>query len=123
MARPIDISDIPETPADAVRVKRDASGRLPVRQKSPIRDAILTALGRRQMTRYMLWKKAQRYCPKLPQSAVYEYLRGGRAIGAPYLEALFTAAGLRVISAPVPRSAKPKKLATPRRRPAKSVTS
>ena len=122
MEGPIDTSDIPEVSAGAVRVKRDAAGRLPVRPKSPIRDAILAALGRRRMTRYELWKRAQAHCPRLPQSAVYEYLRGGRAIGAPYLEALFAAAGLQVAPVKTPRATEPKKPVAPKRRPAKLVT-
>jgi hypothetical protein len=128
MDAPVDTTDIPEAPMDAVRVKRDASGRLPVRPRAPFRDAILAALGRHQMTRYELWKKAQTICPRLPQSAVYEYLRGGRAIGAPYLEALFAAAGLRIATARTHRKTDykkrtkektAKKQATPKRRRAK----
>ena len=48
------------------------------------------------MTRYRLWKAAQAICPKLPQSAVYEFLRGQRDIGVQYAEALTRAAGLRL---------------------------
>ena len=48
------------------------------------------------MTRYQLWKGAQRISPQIPASAVYEYLRGQRAIGTPYVEALMKAAGLTV---------------------------
>ena len=48
------------------------------------------------MTRYELWKSAREHCATLPQSAVYEYLRGQREIGLPYAEALMAAVGLGV---------------------------
>ena len=96
MARRIDTSDIPETKKLGPRLKRDASGRLQKRPLSPIRKAILSALGHRQMTRYRLWQKAKAQCPTLSQSAVYEYLRGERDIGVTYVEALMAASGVKV---------------------------
>jgi hypothetical protein len=97
---PIDTSDSPEKKGPFRRVKRDAQGRLPrplpALRDSPIRRAILAELERRQMTRYQLWQAARKHCPKLPASAVYEYLRGRREIGLPYAEALMEAAGLAV---------------------------
>jgi uncharacterized DUF497 family protein len=97
---PIDTSDIPEAKGPLRRLKRDAQGRLPQPlpelRDSPIRRAILAQLERRQMTRYELWQAARVHCPRLPASAVYEYLRGQRAIGLPYAEALLEAAGLVV---------------------------
>jgi Helix-turn-helix len=92
----IDTSDIPEQMKPGVRVKRDANGQLPRRPFSPIRDAILDALELRGMTRYQLWKEAARHCGTLSQSAVYEYLRGEREIGIPYVEAIMRAVGLKV---------------------------
>src|SRR4051812_23867054 len=67
-----DTSEIPETTGPAARVRRDARGRLPGRRRSPVRAAVLAELGRRGMTRYQLWRKAQGFCPTLPASAVYE---------------------------------------------------
>ena len=93
---PVDTSDIPEAKGPVRRVQRDAEGRLPQGQESPIRRAILAELERRQMTRYQLWREARAYCATLPQSAVYEYLRGQRAIGLPYAEALLQGLGLVV---------------------------
>jgi hypothetical protein len=98
MDDPVDTSDIPETTGLGPRVKRDASGKLQKYQVGPIGKAILSALGRRGMTRYALWKKANALCPTLSQSAVYEYLRGERDIGVVYVEALMAAVGLKVAS-------------------------
>jgi hypothetical protein len=98
MDHPVDTSDIPETTKLGPRVMRDASGKLQRKQVGPICKAILSALGRRRMTRYGLWKKASALCPKLSQSAVYEYLRGERDIGVVYAEALMAAVGLKVVS-------------------------
>lgn len=96
MAGPVDTSEIPETRGRTSRVRRDASGRLPQGRPSPIRTAILESLGRQGMTRYRLWHKAHVHCSTLTQSAVYEYLRGQRDIGVPYVEALLEAAGLTI---------------------------
>ena len=98
MDGPVDTSDIPETTELGPRVKRDASGKLQKNQVGPIGKAILSTLGRRRMTRYALWKKANALCPTLSQSAVYEYLRGERDIGVVYAEALLAAVGLKVVS-------------------------
>ena len=96
MRGPVDTSDIPERKGVGRRVKRDASGRLPRPSKGPIREAILAELDRREMSRYALWKEARELCETLPQSAVYEYLRGSREIGVNYAEALIGALGLGI---------------------------
>jgi hypothetical protein len=105
---PIDTSDIPESTGPINRVVRDPDGRLPQPipslRESPIRRAILDQLERRQMTRYQLWQTAKEYCPSLPSSAVYEYLRGQREIGTPYAEALMKAVGLVVVAEKADRS-------------------
>jgi hypothetical protein len=96
MDHPIDTSEIPEIKKLGPRVQRDSSGNL---QKNPlgvIRQAILSALGRSQMTRYELWKRAHAVQPTLSQSGVYEYLRGQRDIGVTNAEALMAAAGVMV---------------------------
>jgi hypothetical protein len=102
---PIDTSDIPEQTGPIRRLVRDADGRLPRPlpefRASPIRRAILAELERRQMTRYQLWQAAREHCPRLPSSAVYEYLRGQRDIGVPYAEALMQAVGLMVVGGPI----------------------
>jgi hypothetical protein len=97
MQRDIDTSDIPELqPGRAARARRTAAGKPIVPPESAIRDAIRRELDRRQITRYELWKRAHAHCPTLPESAVYEFLRGERQIGLEYVEALLTAANLEV---------------------------
>jgi hypothetical protein len=64
----------------------------------PIGEAILIALGNRQMTRYELWSKARAVHPTLSPSQVYEYLRGQRDIGGAAVEALMAAARPKMTS-------------------------
>lgn len=94
MDGPIDTSDIPELTPGFKRVRRDSEGRPPRYHRGPVCEAILKELGRRDMTRYELWQRAREHCPTLPESAVYEYLRGQRQIGVIYLEALLAALDL-----------------------------
>lgn len=61
-----------------------------------IRGAIIGEMQRQGLTRYQLWKKSQLVCPKLPSSAVYEYLDGRRQAGVTYVEAMLDALGLEV---------------------------
>jgi len=97
MERDVDTSDIPEgRPGRATRTRRTADGKPVAPPESAIRDAIRRELGRRQITRYELWKRARAQCPTLPESAVYEFLRGERQIGLQYVEALLAAVELEV---------------------------
>jgi hypothetical protein len=97
MERDIDTSEIPERRSGrATRARRSPDGRPIASLKSAIRDAILRELGRRQITRYELWKRARVHGPTLSESAVYEFLRGDRQIGLEYVEALLAAVGLEV---------------------------
>jgi len=84
-------------PPPSRRVVRDSDGRLPGKPPGAIRDAILRALGVRGITRYQLWKMARGYCATLPESAVYEFLRGQRAISVTYCESLLAALNLAVM--------------------------
>lgn len=59
-----------------------------------LQAAILAELGHRGLTRYELWKRAHAHCPKLPESAVYEFLRGTRQVGVEYVEAMLQALDL-----------------------------
>jgi hypothetical protein len=81
-------------------ILRDADGHIIKPAPSRIRSAILHELGKRQMTRYKLWRTARRSCPTLGQSAVYEFLRGFRQLGLGYIEALLTALDLDVLPRP-----------------------
>ena len=97
MERDIDTSEVPERPPGrATRARRTPKGRPFTPFPSGIRDAIRRELGRRQITRYELWKRARAHCPTLPESAVYEFLRGERQIGLEYVEALLAAVDLEV---------------------------
>jgi hypothetical protein len=97
MERDIDTSEIPERqPGRGAPARRTAAGKPIAPPASAIRDAIRRELGRRQITRYQLWKRARAHCPTLPESAVYEFLRGERQIGLEYVEALLAAVDLEV---------------------------
>lgn len=61
-----------------------------------IRGAIIREMQRQGLTRYQLRKKARYLCPKLPSSAIYEYLDGRRQAGGTYIEAMLNALGLEV---------------------------
>jgi hypothetical protein len=100
MQRPVQTDDIPELKGTEPPVRRDASGKLPKRERElgPVRRAILESLDDHGMTRHALWKKARGHCGTLSRSAVYEYLRGARDIGVEYAEALMMAADLKVVA-------------------------
>lgn len=88
----IDTSDVPESRVGSDKPTGHAHGG----EHGLLRQAILSELGHRQLTRYELWKKARHFCPKLPESAVYEFLRGTRQVGVVYVEAMLQALGLCV---------------------------
>ncbi len=93
----VDTTEIPEgRPGRGTRARRTPEGKPAARPESAIREAIRRELGRRQITRYELWKRARTHCPTLPESAVYEFLRGERQIGLEYVEALLAAVELEV---------------------------
>jgi len=83
MDRPVDTSDIPE-----MRFAR--------RPFSPIRAAIIRELHRQGLTAYRLWKLANRFSPKLPESAVYEFLANKRSVRVDYADAMLRALGLQL---------------------------
>src|SRR5688572_27612638 len=59
-----------------------------------IRLAVMQEMNRRAWTSYELWKRARRACRTLPQSAIYEFISGTRAIGLEYVEAILNALDL-----------------------------
>jgi hypothetical protein len=93
----IDTTEIPEgRPGRTTRARLTEQGKPVAPPESAIRDAIRRELGRREITRYELWKRARAHCRSLPESAVYEFLRGERQIGLEYVEALLAAVDLEV---------------------------
>ena len=79
------------------RLRRDASGRLPLR-KSMIREAVARQMKHLHLTAYRLWQMARVYCPTLSQSAVHEFLKGQRQLELLSVEALLAAARLQLVS-------------------------
>jgi hypothetical protein len=71
-------------------------------RNSRIRLAVTREMSRREWTSYAVWKRARRTCPTLPQSAVYEFISGTRAIGLEYVEAILHALDLQVTPARSP---------------------
>lgn len=87
---PVDTSDIPkQQPSDGTWVR---GGHL----VGGIRGAIIKEMQRQGLTRYQLWKTSRTLCPKLPSSAVYEFLDGRRQAGSNYIEAMLDALRLEV---------------------------
>ena len=90
MESPIDTSEIPE------RTTARGSSPVPSPETGGIRDTVLAEIGRQGLSRYRLWKVARAHSKTLPESAVYEFLRGERNIGLAYLDAILAALGLEV---------------------------
>src|SRR5262245_46592516 len=102
----IDTTDIAER-RKFDRLKRDANGRLPLR-KSMIREAVTRQMRDLRLTAYRLWQLAREHYPTLSQSAVHEFLKGQRQLELPSVEALLSAAGLKLVrKSPAPRRRKP----------------
>lgn len=83
MDAPVDTSDIPP-------------GRFVSRPISPIRRAIIGEMRRQGVTGHRLWKLAQSFCPRLSESAVYEFLANKRSVRVDYADAMLRALGLQV---------------------------
>ncbi|MBI4582955.1 MAG: hypothetical protein HY717_02880 [Planctomycetes bacterium] len=93
---PVDTSELPERTGPSNRVTRDEHGRIIRPQQSLLRSAILAEIKRRDVSGHQLWKKAQKYCATIPESAVYEFLSGKRQVGLAYLDAMLEAMQLTV---------------------------
>jgi hypothetical protein len=83
MDAPVDTTDIPER-------------HFARRPFSPIRKAIIEELHRQGLTAYRLWKLANRFSPKLPESAVYEFLANKRSVRVDYADAMLRALGIEL---------------------------
>ena len=90
MRSSIDTSEIPE------RTTARGGSPVPSPETGGIRDTVLAEIGRQGLSRYRLWKAARAHSKTLPESAVYEFLRGERNIGLAYLDAILAALGLEV---------------------------
>jgi len=66
------------------------------RSPGPIWRAITDELRRRGLTGHRLWKMAQPFCPRLPESAVYEFMGKKRSVRVEYADAMLQALGLRL---------------------------
>ena|SRR5450432_441254 len=78
---PIDTSDIPEQRFT---------------KKGPIWLAIINEMRRQNLTGHRLWKLAREYSPKLPESAVYEFMANKRSVRVDYADAMLQALGLKL---------------------------
>lgn len=84
MEKPIDTSDIPEQKFT---------------RKGPLWKAITDEMRRQGLTGHKLWKLSREYCPKIPESAVYEFMANKRSVRVDYADAMLQALGLRITPA------------------------
>jgi len=85
MAGPIDTSDIPVMKS--------------MKRHGPIWTAIVNEMMRQGLTGHRLWKKAREYCPRIPESAVYEFMKDRRSVRVEYADAMLQALNLKLTSA------------------------
>ena len=83
MEDPIDTSEIPPVSISKHR-------------RSPIRQAILKEMRQQGHTGHRLWKLARAFCPRLPESAVYEFMADKRSVRVDYADAMLQALKLRL---------------------------
>ena len=96
MAGSIDTSEISER-QEIEPLVPDEAGRLSS-LKSPIRAAVIRAMTHHGINANELCKRVRVYCPRLSQSALYEFLKGRRNIGLDYLDAILAALELEVVT-------------------------
>lgn len=99
----------PPTKADLERLARAAKGPINFsnipeqrsfpRRKGPLWHAIVSEMYRQGLTGHKLWKLSREYCPKIPESAVYEFMSNKRSVRVDYADAMLQALGLRITSA------------------------
>jgi len=82
---PIDTSEIPEVQ----RMKRHG----------PIWHAITEGMQRQGLSGHALWKLARQICPRMPESAVYEFLADKRSVRVEYADAMLQGLGVRLMPA------------------------
>ena len=87
---PIDTREVPEVRA--------------MKRHGPIWHAITDGMCRQGLSGHGLWKRAQPFCPRMPESAVYEFLGDKRSVRVEYADALLQALGVRFMSSRTKRA-------------------
>jgi hypothetical protein len=82
-AGPVDTSDIAEL-------------HISKRHRGPIRQAVIDEMRRQGLSGHRVWKLAREYCPRLAESAVYEFIANKRSVRVEYADALLQALGLQL---------------------------
>jgi hypothetical protein len=94
----------PPTKEDLNRLKRAAAGPIDTSdiaemrftKKGPIWHAVVDEMRRQGLSGHRLWKLAREYSPKLPESAVYEFMANKRSVRVDYADAMLQALGLKL---------------------------
>ena len=96
----------PPTPSDLARLASAATAaridtseipeRKSLKRHGPIWRAIVAEMRRQALTGHALWKKARAFCPRIPESAVYEFLNDKRSVRVEYADAMLEGLQLRV---------------------------
>jgi hypothetical protein len=81
-SKPIDTSDIHE-------VRR-------MKRHGPIWNAVAEGMRLHALSGHALWKRARQFCPRMPESAVYEFLADKRSVRVEYADAMLQALGVRL---------------------------
>jgi len=80
----IDTTDVPEVRG--------------MKRHGPIWNAVTDGMHRSGLTGHGLWKRAREFCPRMPESAVYEFLADKRSVRVEYADAMLQALGVRLVS-------------------------
>jgi len=70
-----------------------------MKRHGPIWHAIADGMQRQGLSGHALWKLANRFCPRMPESAVYEFLTDKRSVRVEYADAMLEALGVRLTTA------------------------
>jgi hypothetical protein len=97
----------PPSTADLDRIKRATMGAIDtgdmpevrdMRRHGPIWNAVADGMRCQGLSGHGLWKKARAFCPRMPESAVYEFLADKRSVRVEYADAMLQALGVRLVS-------------------------
>lgn len=70
-----------------------------MKRHGPIWHAIAEGMQRQGLSGHALWKLARQICPRMPESAVYEFLADKRSVRVEYADAMLQALGVRLMPA------------------------